>query len=302
MKKKIVIGTRGSKLALVQSTYVMERLKKEHSELEVELKVIKTTGDKILNRPLNKIGGKALFIKEIEEALAAGEVDIAVHSMKDVPYTLPQGFILGAVLQREDPRDVLISAQYPSLDEIPADGVIGTSSLRRKVQLKEKYPHLKFVPLRGNIDSRIQRMQNGDFDGIILAAAGLHRLGWAEKITSYIDINDCIPAVGQGALAIEIREEDQEILQLIAPLHDSHDNICVKAERAFLQEVAGSCSLPVGAYAQIQKDTMCVKAILGEEDTDRFFRREITGSAAEGEELGRILARELLANRRGDTQ
>ena len=293
MKKRIVVGTRGSALALTQTHKVIDLLKQVHPELEVEVKVIKTTGDKILNKTLSKIGGKGLFVKEIEEALYLKEVDLAVHSMKDVPNTLPEGFVLGAILQREDPRDVLISKNYRNIGEMPKRALIGTSSLRRTMQLRKLNPHLRFEPLRGNIDSRIKRAESEEFDGIILAAAGLHRMGWQKRITTYLEIEECIPAVGQGALGIEIREKDEEMHSIVSVLHHEEDAKCVLAERAYLREMNGGCHIPIGAYARIENNELSIKGFIGAETGEELFRTEIRGGASEYKALGKNLAEKI---------
>lgn len=309
MKSHITVGTRGSKLALAQAELVINALNAIHTDLEFETKIIKTTADKILDKQLTKIGGKGLFIKEIEEALLNREIDFAVHSMKDVPHTIPDHFQIGAILKREDPRDVLICANARGL---PAGSVVGTGSLRRSLQLKALRPDLLFKPVRGNIHTRVNKLADGQFDGLILAAAGIKRMGWQGKENSnflnsflneakdinlminYFNINDFIPAVGQGALAIEIRNGDTEILDIIKVLNDEQDAKAVLAERAFLKEVDGGCEIPIGAYSTIGGDSLNIIGFIGDEKTGNLYRGNLTGKVDEYENLGVQLAKRVL--------
>lgn len=291
--KKIRIGTRGSKLALRQTELVISALTRQYPHIEFQVQVIKTTGDRILDKGLNEIGEKGLFVKEIEEALAKREIDLAVHSMKDVPNALPQGFCLGAILKREDPRDVLLSKNKVPFSKLPPGAVVGTGSLRRIVQLQSERPDLRFETIRGNIDTRIKKMKQGEVDAIILAAAGLKRLGWEEAVAEYFDVNRCIPAVGQGVLGIEILREYQEMADILQTIHHREDACCVLAERAFLAEVNGGCHIPVGAYAYIMDHKMYIQGFLGTEE-GRIVRTEMTGSLDEYESVGKKLGRELM--------
>jgi len=292
-RRRIVIGTRGSKLALRQSLMVKEALENLWEGLEVELSIIKTTGDKITDVPLAKVGGKGLFVKEIEDALLAGSVDLAVHSMKDVPAELPSGLIIGAIPKREDPRDVLVSVSYRSLMDLPQGAVVGTSSLRRTVQIRMLRPDLKVETLRGNLDTRLRKVKEGLFDAVILAAAGIHRMGWHEVITEYLDPQEFLPAVGQGALGIEIREDDREIAELVSKIHDKTTAFSVTAERSFLRELEGGCQVPVGCHCFVENGTVRLVGMIASLDGATVVRDEIKGRLDEAEMLGRKLAQEL---------
>lgn len=292
-RRRIVIGTRGSKLALRQSLMVKEALENLWEGLEVELSIIKTTGDKITDVPLAKVGGKGLFVKEIEDALLAGSVDLAVHSMKDVPAELPSGLIIGAIPKREDPRDVLVSVSYRSLMDLPQGAVVGTSSLRRTVQIRMLRPDLKVETLRGNLDTRLRKMKEGLFDAVILAAAGIHRMGWHEVIAEYLDPQEFLPAVGQGALGIEIREDDREIAELVSKIHDKTTAFSVTAERSFLRELEGGCQVPIGCHCFVENGTVRLVGMIASLDGATVVRDEIKGRLDEGEMLGRKLAQEL---------
>ena len=292
MKQRITVGTRGSKLALTQTGMVVQALKEAHNGLEIDVKVIKTTGDKILDKELSKIGGKGLFIKEIEEALLDNSIDFAVHSMKDVPHTIPEDFEIGAILTREDPRDVII---YKTL---PDNAIIGTSSVRRMLQLKALHPDFQFKPVRGNIDTRIKKLSEGEFDAIVLAAAGIKRLGWhvGEDLSiNYLEIEDFIPSVGQGAIAIEIRKGDSEIFDIVKVLNDEKDAICVRAERTFLREIDGGCEIPVGAYSKIEDNKLIIDGFIGDEKNAEIYREKIIGEVEKFEELGVQLAKNCLS-------
>ncbi len=257
-KRKIVIGTRGSKLALWQAELVRSEILKHSPELEIELKRIKTTGDKILDVPLAKVGGKGLFVKEIEEALLRREIDLAVHSMKDVPTIIPDGLRIGAILPREDPRDAFIigkrySETIKAFKDLPEGAVIGTSSLRRACQLRSLRPDIKILQLRGNLDTRFRKLDEGQFDGMILAVAGVKRLGWEDRITEVLSFEISLPAIGQGAIGVECRIDDPYINSLIAPLNDQETFITVMAERAFLKRLEGGCQVPIAAHARLQR-------------------------------------------------
>ncbi|WP_019638270.1 hydroxymethylbilane synthase [Paenibacillus fonticola] len=255
-KRTIVVGTRQSQLALTQTGHVIEALKAicvEHGlPYDFEIRKIVTKGDRILDVTLSKVGGKGLFVKEIEQAMLSGEIDLAVHSMKDMPSVLQDGLITGAIPLRVDPRDALISRNGLSLDELPEGAKIGTSSLRRSSQLKKYRPDLKLEWIRGNIDSRLRKLESEGFDAIILAAAGLHRMGWEERITSLLPVEICLPAVGQGALGIECREDDAEVRHLLSLYNDPDTALTVAAERQFLRVLNGGCQVPIGAYATLE--------------------------------------------------
>ncbi|MCX7822348.1 MAG: hydroxymethylbilane synthase [Syntrophobacterales bacterium] len=293
-KRRIVLGTRGSKLALRQSLIVKEMLEGAWEGLEVELSIIKTTGDKITDVPLARIGGKGLFVKEIEEALMAGSIDCAVHSMKDVPSELPKGLIIGAIPKREDPRDVLVSASFTRLADLPYGAVVGTSSLRRMVQIRKLRPDLQVEVLRGNLDTRLRRVQEGHFDAVILAAAGIHRMGWQKVIREYFDPNEFLPAVGQGALGIEIREDDRDIYSLVSKLHDEYTAISVQAERSFLRELEGGCQVPIGCHCFFENGSIKLKGMIASLDGSVILRDEVLGKPTEAEIIGNRLARRLL--------
>ena len=300
MKTSITVGTRGSALALTQANMVISALKLTYPELEVSTKIIKTTGDKILDKELSKIGGKGLFIKEIEEALLDKSIDLAVHSMKDVPHTLSEDFEIGTVLKREDPRDVLICLNGYDINTLPGGAVIGTGSTRRMLQLSRIRPDFEFIPVRGNIDTRIRKLLNGEFDALVLALAGIKRLGWQcreDLSIDYLDIKDFIPSVGQGAMGLEIRKGDDEVADLIKILNSKDDEVCVMAERAFLREIDGGCEIPVGAYAKIEGNQITIDGFIGDENTKEIFREKIVGNMENFEELGVQLAKNCLSRR-----
>jgi len=292
-RRRIVIGTRGSKLALRQSLMVKEALENLWEGLEVSLSIIKTTGDKITDVPLAKVGGKGLFVKEIEDALLAGDVDLAVHSMKDVPAELPSGLIIGAIPKREDPRDVVVSVSYRSLMDLPQGAKVGTSSLRRTVQIRMFRPDLNVETLRGNLDTRLRKVKEGLFDAVILAAAGIHRMGWHEVITEYLDPREFLPAVGQGALGIEIREDDSEIAELVSRIHDEITAFSVTAERSFLRELEGGCQVPIGCHCFVENGGIRLIGMIASIDGSIVVRDEIKGRLEEAEVLGRKLAKGL---------
>lgn len=312
MKNKIVIGTRGSKLALWQAEWIKSKLQKLNPNLEIELNKIKTTGDKILDVPLAKVGGKGLFVKEIEEALLKGEADIAVHSMKDVPTDFPEGLHLAVITKREDPRDAFISQKSgknifkcQSVKNLPHGATIGTSSLRRLCQLLSIRPDLKIEQLRGNLDTRLRKLDEGQFDAIILAAAGVKRLGWAERITEILEPEISLPAIGQGAVGIECRINDEFINNLIAPLNHPETAICVRAERAFLKKLEGGCQVPIAAYAKIvqksearsqksEEKLLIMDGLVGSISGDRIIKGHIEGKIENAENLGIKLAEDLL--------
>lgn len=288
------IGTRGSLLALKQSTMVKETLESLWPGLRVELHIIKTTGDKILDVPLAKVGGKGLFVKEIEDALLAEEVDLAVHSIKDVPALLPPGLEIGAIPRREDPRDVLITRSGEGLEALPPGARVGTSSLRRSAQLKTLRPDFDIQNLRGNLDTRLRKLHEGMYDAILLAAAGIHRMGWEDKISHYLDRDAFIPAIGQGAIGIELRSADVEVRQILAPVHDADTAVAVEAERSLLRELEGGCQVPIGGHALVQGDHVTLTGLVASLDGRRVFRVTRSAGRQEAEVLGREVARALL--------
>lgn len=295
MKKKIVIGTRGSKLALWQAEHIASLIREKFPTIEVQLKKIVTTGDKILDVPLAKIGGKGLFTKELENAMLSGEIDLAVHSLKDMPTELPEGLILAAITTRADAGDAFVSLRYRSLAELPPGSKVGTSSLRRRAQILKYRPDLQTIDLRGNLDTRIKKLENQEMDAIILAVAGLKRLGLEQYITQVLPYEICLPAVGQGALAIETRQNDAETMAVLAFLNDQETIAAVSAERAYLREVQGGCQVPVGVHAEVQDEKLILEATILKVDGSREIREQICGSCSEAEELGIKLAQKMLA-------
>ncbi len=294
VKDLLVIGTRGSKLALKQTEIVKNFLENYWQGLEIKVEIIKTTGDKMTDVPLAKIGGKGLFVKEIEEALLEGKIDLAVHSMKDVPSEIPEGLKIAATPRREDPRDVFVSMKARSLQELPEGSVIGTSSLRRASQIRNRHPELQVQMLRGNVDTRLRKLQEGLYDAIILAAAGIHRMGLQSFITSYMDPLDFLPAIGQGVLAIEIREDDKNTMELIRPFHDEETFKAVMAERAFLRRLGGGCQIPIGGHAFIRDGSLWMVGMVASIDGKVVIKRERKGSPEEAEKLGTELAEIIL--------
>ena len=286
--RKIIVGSRQSALALTQTNWVIEKLKSFGLPFEFEVKKIVTKGDKILDVTLSKVGGKGLFVKEIEQALLDGEIDMAVHSMKDMPAELPEGLLIGCVPKRVDVRDVLISEEGKTLAELPEGSIVGTSSLRRAAQLKAQRPDLAIKPIRGNIDTRIRKLKEEDFSAIILAAAGLERMQWKGEITEFLPVEYSLPAVGQGALGIECRGADAEVRDLLARLHDEATGQAVEAERAFLRTIEGSCQVPVAAYAAVENDTITLTGLVADPDGTTVLKETISGRDAE--EMGRMLA------------
>jgi hydroxymethylbilane synthase len=289
------IGTRGSRLALVQSNWVKERIETTHPDVRVALVTIKTTGDTILDSPLSKVGGKGLFVKEIEEALIRGEIHLAVHSMKDVPAVLPEPLILTAYPEREDPRDAMISVRYSSVDQLPEGGLVGTSSLRRSSQLLQKRPDLHVESLRGNVDTRLRKLEEGKYDAIILAVAGLTRFGLEHRITGVLPTAWMLPAVGQGALGIEVRREDHKTRRLLTFLDHRATREAVLAERAFLKELEGGCQVPIGALAVLKGEELRLEGMVAELDGSKVIRQTLTGDRWEAEEIGVALARAILS-------
>ena len=294
-KKKLRLGTRKSALALAQSSWVKERIEVYWPDVKVDLRKITTRGDKILNVPLAKVGGKGLFVKEIEDAILRGDADIAVHSLKDVPSELPEGLEVTIFPRREDPRDALISRDRLKLEELPRGAKVGTSSLRRMAQLKATRPDLEIASLRGNLDTRLRKLDNGQYDAIILAAAGLRRLGMEQRITQLLDPKVMLPAVGQGALGIEFRSKDTEVRQILSSIHHDETAICVKAERAFLAKLEGGCQFPLAALAQLKGDTLYIEGMLGNEAGTVVIRMDREGTPDRPEFLGTALGEEVLA-------
>lgn len=297
MRKKIVIGTRSSKLALWQAEYIADCLRKQYEGIEVELEHIMTRGDKILDVPLAKIGGKGLFTKELEVAMIENRIDLAVHSLKDMPTVLPEGLALTTITKRLDCGDALVSPKYQTLENLPKEAKVGTSSLRRKAQLLNIRPDLDIHNLRGNVNTRLRKLEEENFDAIVLAVAGLKRLGFGDKITQIIPRKYCLPAVGQGALAIETRADDEEIKNMLSFLYDDKTADATIAERAFLAQVEGGCQVPVGVYGEVNEDnTLTVEAVIGSLDGKTIIRDKVTGKRENASELGEDLAKKILAN------
>jgi hydroxymethylbilane synthase len=294
ISRELRIGTRGSKLALYQANWVREKLVQAHPDLKVTLVSVKTTGDKIQDAPLSKIGGKGLFVKEIEEALIQKRVDLAVHSIKDVPTELPWALHLSAITAREDPRDVLISKDGTLLKDLPQKAKIGTSSLRRQAQLLHFRRDLELIPLRGNLDTRLKKLEKMNLDGIVLAMAGVKRLGFESRVTEIIPTEISLPAIGQGALGIETRKDDKEVEERIHFLNDPPSATAVSAERAFLKKLEGGCQVPIAAYARIIDSTMHIDGLVGTVDGQRLIRHHLEGTIDQAESLGTELAKILL--------
>ena len=295
LKKTLKIATRQSPLALWQANYVKDRLQQLYPDLTIELVPMVTKGDVILDSPLAKIGGKGLFVKELENALLTKEADIAVHSMKDVPMQFPEGLGLAVICQREDPRDAFVSHAYRTFAELPQGAVVGTSSLRRQCQLKALRPDLDIRSLRGNVGTRLSKLDNGDYDAIILASAGLIRLGLADRIASFIDVEQSLPAAGQGAVGIECRTDDMQVQALLAPLADAETTYCVRAERAMNNHLQGGCQVPIGGYAVLQQGQLYLRALVGDIDGSRIIRAEGKSAVENAEVLGVQIAEQLLA-------
>ena len=289
------IATRKSALALWQAEFVKAELERFHPDLTVELVPMSTQGDIILDTPLAKIGGKGLFVKELEQAMLDGRADIAVHSMKDVPVEFPEGLELNTICEREDPRDAFVSNKYKSLDELPQGAVVGTSSLRRQCQVRALRPDLDIRDLRGNVNTRLAKLDNGDYDAIILAAAGLLRLEMPERIADFIEPETSLPANGQGAVGIECRSDDERVKELLAPLEHTETRIRVLAERAMNRRLEGGCQVPIGAYALVNGEQVHIRGLVGAVDGSEILRDEVSGSVENAEQLGVQLAEQLLA-------
>lgn len=296
--RPLVVGSRQSLLALTQTEWVVERLREVCPELEVRIEKIITKGDRILNVTLSKVGGKGLFVKEIEKALLEGQIDLAVHSMKDMPSEMPEGLIIGMIPFREDPRDCLLSREGYTLQTLPKGAIVGTSSLRRQAQILAARPDLQVEPVRGNLDTRIKKMMDGQFDAIILAAAGLERLSWQEQITERLPVDVMLPAVGQGALAIQCREEDQELLELLQKVHHEPTARAVRAERAFLKTFQGGCHLPLAAYAETKGDDVYLTGLVASPDGQKVIKG--TQQGKDEWAVGQQLAEQLIEQGAGE--
>ncbi|MBY5993337.1 hydroxymethylbilane synthase [Ferrimonas balearica] len=299
-RKEIRIATRKSPLALWQAEFVKAELEKAHPGLTVTLLKMSTKGDRILDTPLAKVGGKGLFVKELEVAMLNGEADIAVHSMKDVPVEFPEGLGLAVICDREDPRDAFVSNTYKSLDDLPQGAIVGSSSLRRQCQLRAMRPDLDVRDLRGNVGTRLSKLDAGEYDAIILAAAGLKRLELEERITDLIEPEQSLPANGQGAVGIECRLDDAELVELISVLNHAPTQARVVAERAMNTHLEGGCQVPIGAYAVIEGDTLWLRGLVGDTDGSRIIRDELRGPVVEAEQLGITLAKRLLEQGAGE--
>jgi hydroxymethylbilane synthase len=295
LRKEIRIGTRASALALWQAEWVKAELEKKYPGMAVSLTKIKTTGDKILDVPLAQVGGKGLFVKEIEEAMLEGEIDIAVHSMKDVPTFFPDGLHLSCITKREDPRDALLTRNNVTFNNLPKGAKVGTSSLRRQAQLMNVRPDFVIQQLRGNVDTRLRKLKEGQFDAIILAAAGVKRLGLAESVSEYIDPEISLPAIGQGALGIECRVDDRELNDLIAFFNHADTRTCVTGERALLRRLEGGCQVPIACYGQIKGGALHLAGLVGSVDGKRIIKDALEGAPEKAEKLGVTLAEKLLS-------
>lgn len=291
---RLVIATRASRLALWQAYHVRDRLQSLYPACQVSLLEMTTRGDQILDRTLSKVGGKGLFVKELETALLDGRADLAVHSLKDVPVDLGSPFALPVILERSDPCDAFVSNHYESLADMPAGSVVGTSSLRRESQLRERFPHLVVKPLRGNLDTRLGKLDRGEYDAIILAAVGLTRLGLSNRIRSRLSVADSLPAAGQGALGIEILESRTDLETVLQPLHHHHTAACSLAERAVSRVLGGSCQVPLAAYATIHGHSLTVQGLVAQPDGARIVRAQCSGSIDQAQVLGEQVATQLL--------
>jgi hydroxymethylbilane synthase len=300
MSDSVRIATRKSPLALWQAGHVADALRRAYAHIAVEIVGMSTRGDKILDAPLAKIGGKGLFVKELEEGILEGRADIAVHSMKDVPADLPEGLHLAVIMEREDPRDVLVSNRYGSLGDLPAAARVGTSSLRRTCQLAERRPDLRIEPLRGNVGTRLGKLDAGDYDALVLAAAGLMRLGFGKRIRARLEPEESLPAIGQGAIGIECRQGDKLVEDLLAPLHHAPTADRVTAERALSNRLAGGCQVPIAGHAILKGDALYLRGLVGSPDGKRVLRSERRGPRASAEDLGVDLALDLIERGAGE--
>ncbi len=294
-KPTLRIATRKSPLALWQANHVRDALLARHPELQVELVTMTTQGDKILDTPLAKVGGKGLFVKELEVGMLEGRADLAVHSMKDVPVEFPDGLGLGAVLPREDPRDTLISNKFSSIEALPGGARVGTSSLRRQCQLRALRPDVEVLELRGNINTRLRKLDEGAYDAILLAAAGVKRMGWEQRITQLLPPERFLPAIGQGAIGIEIRVDDDRVHELVLSLNDDQTATRVAAERSLNEALQGGCQVPIAGYAEISHAVILLRALVGRPDGSQLVQGVISGRPEDAVELGRVLAEDLLS-------
>jgi hydroxymethylbilane synthase len=292
---KLVIASRESALAMWQAEHIRDRLRALYPQTEVKILGMTTQGDRILDVTLSKIGGKGLFVKELEAALEDGRADIAVHSLKDVPMFMPEGFTLACICEREDPCDAFVSNDYSDLASLPAGAVVGTSSLRRESQLRANFPHLEVMPLRGNVQTRLRKLDEGQYAAIILAASGLKRLGLGGRIRYVISSDESLPAVGQGALGIECRADRADLVELLAPLYHAETAACVLAERAMSRTLQGSCQVPLGGFAELAGGRLRMRGFVATPDGKRMLRAERSGPASDPEALGKAVAEELLA-------
>ncbi|MCI0668724.1 MAG: hydroxymethylbilane synthase [Methylococcaceae bacterium] len=297
MQRSLIrIATRKSQLAVWQAEHVAEQLKKLEAGIQIELVPMTTRGDRILDSPLAKVGGKGLFVKELEDGILRGDADLAVHSMKDVPADLPSGLYLAAILEREDPRDALVSRRYASDAEIPAGAVIGTSSLRRQMQFKARHPGCQVMSLRGNVNTRLQKLDEGRYDAILLASAGLKRLGLAHRIREPLALGASLPAIGQGAIGVECRQNDTDLGELLGKLNHPETERCIRCERAMNARLSGGCQVPIAGFAESEGQTLYLRGLVGEGDGSLIIRAELRGDCGNPEDLGRNLAERLLAN------
>lgn len=299
-KQTLTIATRKSMLAMWQAEHVKAQLEACHSDLTVELMPMSTRGDIILDTPLAKIGGKGLFVKELEVAMLENRADLAVHSMKDLPVEFPEGLELATITKRADPRDAFVSNKYQGLADLPQGAIVGTCSLRRRCQIAAAYPHLVIKDLRGNVQTRLRKLDDGEYDAIILAASGLIRLELEERITSLLSVEESLPANGQGALGIECRSDDERVKALLAPLSDTDTRDCVLAERAMNRTLQGGCQVPIGAYAVLEGDTIWLRGLVGDPDGKQVLRAELRGPRETAEAMGKQVAQDLLAQGAGD--
>jgi hydroxymethylbilane synthase len=290
------IGTRGSPLALAQSNWVKEKIEAKYPDIQISLLKIKTKGDKILDSPLAEIGGKGLFVKEIEEALLRHEVDLAVHSMKDLPADLPKGLRIAIYPEREDPRDALVSLDYKTLSALPEGSSVGTGSLRRSSQLLHLRPDLHVVPLRGNVGTRLRKLETENLQAVILATAGLHRLGFSDRISQVLSTEEILPAVGQGALGLELRQDDTATKEALQFLNHERTEVTVRAERAFLNKLEGGCQVPIAAYSRIEGESIILQGLVAELDGSRIIKDEVRGKKNRPEAIGTTLAERVLAS------
>ncbi len=297
---KITIATRESRLALWQAEHIRHRITELYPDAAVELLGMTTTGDRILDKSLAAVGGKGLFVKELEIAMQEGRAHLAVHSLKDVPMELPVGFSLFVAGPREDPRDAWVSPHFGHLEDLPSDAIVGTSSLRRACQLRARYPHLRIEPLRGNLDTRLRKLDAGEYHGIVLAAAGLRRLGLGERIRALMSIEESLPAVGQGALGLEFPENHPHMAEWLAPLRDAGAEACVRAERALSRRLAGSCDVPLGAHAVLEASKLTLQAFVGSPEGDRILKAQGEGSQEDPEALGHAVSEQLLVQGAAD--